>query len=194
MTDNIIMENIYFNKLLTRPDVSVQLEDILQIDEDIKEEGSGVLPIKCTTDESKQLVCDFLHENKKYFSENGNMITLLLEESDVKSISTPTKIIIEEVDNVDENKEDSEGGEVENEDDENDEDEDEDSDDENDEDEDSDEENDEDSDDEEVESGEVDIKCDIDCKCINCDALLHESKDCNCKVDCKCINCTLSNH
>ena len=175
MTDDIIMENIYFNKLLTRPDVSVQLEDILQIDEDIKEEGSGVLPIKCTTDESKQLVCDFLHENKKYFSENGNTITLLLEESDVKSISTHTKIIIEddeETDNVDENKEDSEDG-----DDENDEDSDED-----------------DEDDEDSEDGEVDIKCDIDCKCINCDALFHELKDCKCKVDCKCINCTLSNH
>ena len=177
MNDNIIMENIYFNTLLKRSDVSVQLDDIYKIDNDIKEEGSGILPIQCKTEESKLLIIQFLKENNKYFSDRDDMIMLLLEEHDVKSLSQCHVEIKDEDTKVEDNKDESDDE------DNKDESDDEDNKDESDEDVESDDEDNKDESDE-------DIKCGDGCNCINCTTINYDT----CNVKCKCVNCVNLNH
>jgi hypothetical protein len=209
MNDNIIMENIYFNSLLKRPDVSVQLDDIYTIDNDIKDEGSGTLPIQCATEESKLLVVKFLKEKKKYFSEYGDTIMLLLEEHDVKPLSQFHVEIKDESDeddkdeSEDESKDDKDESEDESKDDKDESDEDESDEDDKDESEDeskddkdesdedeSDEDDKDESDEDDEDESDEDVKCDDGCNCINCTTINYDI----CDVKCKCINCINLNH
>jgi hypothetical protein len=186
MSKVVFMEHPELNKLLKRDDVFINLEEILILNTDIEEEGSGVFVIYCKTEESNTRITSFLKDEGKYFTTNVDLIVrVILDENDVVNVikechemNNGYHLIQNECDSS-EQSDSSERS---------------DSSEQSDSSERSDSSEQSDSSKRSDSSEHMNIVekyCDVEgCKCINCSNEYNELNETICSVDCKCVNCS----